>query len=84
MGAALGLAPLPALGAFAIYALLYLIFRISSIGSLVGVVSFPILIWVLGPREPALLSFGVATALLVVIRHKDNLRRLIRREELKA
>jgi glycerol-3-phosphate acyltransferase PlsY len=84
LGAALGLAPLPALGAFVIYALLYLIFRISSIGSMVAVIAFPILIWALGPREPALISFGVATAVLVVYRHKDNLRRLIRREELKA
>ena len=84
LGAALGMAPLPALGAFAIYALLYLVFRISSIGSLIGVIAFPIMIAILGPREPALLSFGIATALLVVIRHKDNLRRLIRREELKA
>jgi glycerol-3-phosphate acyltransferase PlsY len=84
LGAGLGLAPLAALGAFAIYAVLLLAFRISSIGSLAAVVSFPILIWILGPREPALIAFGVATALLVLVRHKDNLRRLIRREELKA
>jgi glycerol-3-phosphate acyltransferase PlsY len=84
LGAALGLAPLPALGAFAIYALLFLLTRISSIGSIAAVLTFPVLIWVLGPREAALLSFGVATAALVIYRHKDNLRRLIRREELKA
>jgi acyl phosphate:glycerol-3-phosphate acyltransferase len=84
LGAALGLAPLPALGAFVIYALLYAIFRISSIGSLVGVSAFPALIWVLGPRDLALVTFGVATALLVIVRHKDNLRRLFRREELKV
>ena len=84
LGAAVGMAPLPALGSFAIYAVLYLIFRISSVGSLAGVIAFPILISVLGPREPALIAFGVATALLVIWRHQDNLRRLIRREEFKA
>jgi glycerol-3-phosphate acyltransferase PlsY len=84
LGAGLGLAPLPAAGAFVLYALLYLVFRISSIGSLAAVIAFPILIGVLGPRDPALLAFGVATAALVVYRHKDNLRRLVRREELKA
>ncbi|HEY0710800.1 MAG TPA: glycerol-3-phosphate 1-O-acyltransferase PlsY [Polyangia bacterium] len=84
LGAAVGLAPLPALGAFGVYALLFAIFRISSVGSLAAVVTFPILIWVIGPRDPALIAFGVATAALVILRHKDNLRRLIRREELKA
>jgi glycerol-3-phosphate acyltransferase PlsY len=84
LGAAIGLAPLPALGAFGVYALLFAIFRISSIGSIAAVVAFPALIWVIGPRDPALIGFGIATALLVVVRHKDNLRRLFRREELKA
>ena len=84
LGAAVGLAPLAALGSFVLYALLYLIFRISSVGSLIGVVAFPIFIAILGPRDPALIAFGVATALLVIVRHKDNLRRLIKREELKA
>jgi acyl phosphate:glycerol-3-phosphate acyltransferase len=84
LGAGLGLAPLPTLGAFALYGLLFLITRISSVGSIAAVVAFPVLIYVLGPRDPSLVAFGVATALLVVVRHKDNLRRLIRREELKA
>lgn len=84
LGAAAGLAPLAAVGSFVIYALLYLVFRISSVGSLAGVVAFPIFIAILGPRDPALIAFGVATALLVIVRHKDNLRRLIKREELKA
>jgi glycerol-3-phosphate acyltransferase PlsY len=84
LGAGLGLAPLPTLGAFAVYGLLFLIFRISSVGSIAAVIAFPVLIYVLGPRDPALVAFGVATALLVVLRHKDNLRRLVRREELKA
>jgi glycerol-3-phosphate acyltransferase PlsY len=84
LGAGLGLAPLPTLGAFAIYGLLFLIFRISSIGSIAAVVAFPVLIYVLGPRDPALVAFGLATAALVVLRHKDNVRRLVRGEELKA
>jgi acyl phosphate:glycerol-3-phosphate acyltransferase len=84
LGAGLGLAPLATLASFAVYGLLFLIFRISSIGSLAAVVAFPILIYALGPRDPALISFGVATALLVILRHKDNLGRLFRREELKA
>jgi acyl phosphate:glycerol-3-phosphate acyltransferase len=84
LGAALALAPLPALGSFALYAALYLIFRISSIGSLSAVCAFPVFLWLLGPRHPALFAFGLATALLVIVRHKDNLKRLARGQELKA
>ncbi len=84
LGAGLGLAPLPTLGSFVVYALLLLIFRISSVGSLAAVIAFPILILVLGPRDVALIAFGVASALLVIVRHKDNIARLVRRQELKA
>jgi glycerol-3-phosphate acyltransferase PlsY len=84
LGAALALAPLAAFAAFGVYALLYGILRISSVGSLAGVVAFPILLALIGPAEPALIAFGAATALLVIARHKDNLRRLLRGEELKA
>jgi glycerol-3-phosphate acyltransferase PlsY len=84
LGAALGLAPLPALASFGAYVVLYALFRISSVGSLFGVIGFPVFLWIFGPREPALLAFGVATALLVTARHRDNIRRLLRGEELKA
>jgi glycerol-3-phosphate acyltransferase PlsY len=84
LGAALALAPLPAFAAFGVYLLLYAAVRISSVGSLAGVTAFPILLAIIGPREPALIAFGVAAAALVIARHKDNLRRLARGEELKA
>lgn len=84
LGAALALAPVPALACFAIYAVLYAAFRISSVGSLAGVIAFPILLWALGPRDAHALAFGIAVALLVVVRHKDNIRRLRKGEELRA
>jgi acyl phosphate:glycerol-3-phosphate acyltransferase len=84
LGAALALAPVPALAAFGVYVVLYAIFRISSVGSLAGVTAFPIMIALLGPAEPALIAFGASAALLVIVRHKDNIKRLARGEELKA
>jgi acyl phosphate:glycerol-3-phosphate acyltransferase len=84
LGAALAIAPLPALGCFVIYGLILAIVRISSIGSISGVLAFPLLVWALGPRVPAFYAFGLAAAALVIVRHIDNLKRLARGEELRA
>jgi acyl phosphate:glycerol-3-phosphate acyltransferase len=84
LGAALAIAPLPALGSLALYLILLLTLRISSIGSISGVLAFPLLVWLLGPRVPAYYAYGLAAAALVIIRHIDNLKRLIRGEELRA
>jgi glycerol-3-phosphate acyltransferase PlsY len=69
-GAALALGPLAALAAFAVYVVLLAL--------------SPIFLWVFGERERATLAFAVAVAVLVTIRHADNIRRLVRGEELKA
>jgi acyl phosphate:glycerol-3-phosphate acyltransferase len=84
LGGALAIAPLPALGCFLLYAVLLATLRISSIGSISGVLAFPLLVWLIGPRHPAHYAFGLAAALLVIIRHIDNLKRLARGEELRA
>jgi glycerol-3-phosphate acyltransferase PlsY len=84
LGAALAIAPLPALGSLALYLILLLTLRISSVGSISGVLAFPLLVWLLGPRVPAYYVYGFAAAALVIVRHIDNLKRLIRGEELRA
>ena len=88
-GAALAIYPLAAVAAAVLYAAVFAVFRISSVGSLMGVWAFPALMLVFSrvftyPLHPAYLAFGVATALLVTVRHRDNIRRLLRGEELKA
>jgi glycerol-3-phosphate acyltransferase PlsY len=84
LGAALALAPVAALCCAGLYLLLYALFRISSVGSLVAITVFPLALWATGDRQPAHYYFAVAMAVLVIARHKDNLRRLARGEELKA
>ncbi len=84
LGAALALAPEAAFGALSIYVVLVATFRISSIGSIAGVIAFPLLLWLEGSRGPAAYLFGIAAAILVIVRHQDNLRRLRRGEELRA
>jgi len=84
LGVALGLSPPLALICVAVYALAYATTRLSSLGSLLGVWSFPVLAVLRGgiPREYVALSIG--TAVLVTLRHRDNIRRLIRGKETRA
>jgi glycerol-3-phosphate acyltransferase PlsY len=84
LGVALGLSPPLALICFAIYGVTYAATRLSSLGSLLGIWAFPIAAVVQGriPRE--FIALSLAAALLVTLRHRDNLRRLARGEEKRA
>jgi glycerol-3-phosphate acyltransferase PlsY len=84
LGAGLALAPVPALACALVFALIFLMFRIASIGSLLGIASFPVFLWLFHLGTWPRLTFAVATAVLVVARHKDNLLRLARGEEHRA
>jgi glycerol-3-phosphate acyltransferase PlsY len=84
LGAGLALAPLPALVCVAVWVALFAAFRISSIGSLAAVASFPTFLWLFHAGSLANLTFAAAVAFLVFWRHKDNIRRLVRGEELRA
>lgn len=84
LGVALGLAPASAGAAFGVYALLFGITHISSIGSMAGAISFPLFMLAFGEDAPPQLAFGVTAAVLIVVRHRANIRRLLRGEELKA
>lgn len=84
LGAGLALAPLPALGPAAVWIVLLLAFRISSVGSMAAVVSFPLFLWLWGDASVPKLCFAAAVSVLVVARHKENLQRLIRGKELRA
>jgi acyl phosphate:glycerol-3-phosphate acyltransferase len=81
LGAALALAPLAALLCAALYCLVFAVVRISSVASLSAVVLFPAALGLLGDRQPAHYAFAAVMAVLVLARHKDNLRRLARGEE---
>ncbi len=84
LGAAIGIAPLPALGAFLCYLAIYLPLRLSSVGSMVGAVAFPVLLIVLGLGHPANLTFAIVSSVLIIVRHRENIRRLRQGNELKG
>jgi glycerol-3-phosphate acyltransferase PlsY len=80
LGVFAALAPIPAAAAVGVYAVVVLLTRISSLGSLLGATT--LLGTMLALRAPtAVLALGIAVWLLVVVRHRDNIRRIIRREE---
>jgi glycerol-3-phosphate acyltransferase PlsY len=83
LGVFLALAPVAAAVAFGLYALVYAIFRISSMGSLVAATGLLVTMFVSGRPVPTLILGGAAW-LLIVYKHRDNVARLLRGEEKKV
>jgi acyl phosphate:glycerol-3-phosphate acyltransferase len=83
LGIFLVLAPWAALAGAVVYLAVYLTTRISSAGSLAGTAVCCAGGFALhGPRSPMPWA-GLAIGLLVVLRHRENIRRLLRGEEKK-
>lgn len=80
LGVFLGIAPLPTLIVFGIFILIILLTRYVSLGSMTGAVAIPVAIIILRyPRE--YLIFGLAVCLLLLWRHKSNIKRLLQGKE---
>jgi glycerol-3-phosphate acyltransferase PlsY len=84
LGVALAISPLAALCGFGLYIIAYLTLRISSVGSLLGIWSFPVFAALFGGVARPYLALSIGTALLVTLRHRQNLARLFRGEEKRA
>jgi glycerol-3-phosphate acyltransferase PlsY len=84
LGVSLGLSPAIGLGCLAIYALTYAATRLSSLGSLLGIWAFPLIATIHGGVAPPYIALSLVVALLVTMRHRANIRRLLRREETRA
>jgi glycerol-3-phosphate acyltransferase PlsY len=72
-------APLAALAAIALFALVFAISRYVSLGSILAAASFPVFAWftVRGPKAPFFLAVQVAVSLLIIVKHHQNVRRLL-------
>ena len=81
LGVALGLWPSTGLACLGVYAAVYALTRLSSLGSLLGMWAFPLIALGRGGLPRAYLALSIAGAALVTARHRDNIRRLLRREE---
>jgi glycerol-3-phosphate acyltransferase PlsY len=79
VGAFLGIAPAAVLVCLVAFAVIIGVTRYVSLGSILGAAVFPIAAWWLKPetRDAAVMVFIVASSLLIIIRHKDNIGRLL-------
>jgi glycerol-3-phosphate acyltransferase PlsY len=79
VGAFLGIAPTAVLVSLLAFVAIVAVTRYVSLGSIVGAAVFPVAAWWLNPetRDGTVMAFIVASALLIIIRHKDNIRRLL-------
>jgi len=84
LGVALALSPLAALCGFGLYAVAYALSRLSSVGSLLGIWSFPVFATLLSDLPRPYLYLSLFVAVLVSVRHRQNIARLLRGEEKKA
>ncbi len=80
LGIFLALCPVAAATALAIWGVVLLALRISSVASLCGAAAMTLLLWLLD-TPPALQLLNVVLVTLIFWRHRDNLRRLLRRTE---
>jgi glycerol-3-phosphate acyltransferase PlsY len=81
-GAALAIHPWAALAAMGIYLLVFLLFRISALGSLSAALSYPVWIfWVFPSEYLTVRIFSIVVVALVLITHRPNIRRLLKGEE---
>ncbi len=81
-GVALAIHPFAALAAMGIYLLVFLLTRISAMGSLTAVLTYPIWInWVFKSEYLTIRIFSLVVVLLVLITHRSNILRLVRGEE---
>jgi glycerol-3-phosphate acyltransferase PlsY len=76
LGVLLGLAPLVALAAFAVFLITVFLTRYVSLGSLLGALTQAVLFWTLPGQSMAARLFGTVVGVFVVVRHRENIRRL--------
>jgi glycerol-3-phosphate acyltransferase PlsY len=79
LGSFVLLAPIALLLALAIFVAAVLVFRRVSLGSMLAVVLFPVLAWLLQDQgqAPHVLVLMAIASLLIIARHHQNIRRLM-------
>jgi glycerol-3-phosphate acyltransferase PlsY len=72
-------APLAAVSALTLFALVFALTRYVSLASILGAASFPIFAWFMveGPRPAFFVAVQAIVAVLIIIKHHPNIRRLL-------
>ena len=82
LGVFLGLAPLPTLVVFLLCIIIIFLTRYVSVGSLLGAIAIPIVMLLFNYPQPYFF-FGLAICLLLIWKHRPNIKRLLKGKELK-
>ena len=77
VGAYLALAPVPLAASAGVFVATVAVTRYVSLGSILGASCFPLFLWLLGGGPTPVLAAAVLSALLIVWRHQQNIRRLL-------
>lgn len=81
-GVVLGLHPLAALSALGVFAVVLLVTRYVSLGSMLAAVSFPcFLFFAYGERNAWLLAVSIVLAVMIIATHRANIGRLLSGKE---
>ena len=75
-GVFLGLAPIPMAIAIGVFVVVVGVTRMVSAGSILAAMALGAMIWIL-PHDPVLRGIATAVAVLVVLRHRDNIKRIM-------
>ena len=84
-GVALAVQPWATLSCFGVFMVFLLLFRYVSLGSIAAGIAFPLfVIFVFQTSYLALVLFSLAIAIIIIVTHHKNIRRLLQGEESKA
>lgn len=85
LGMLIAIHPLGAFICFMVFLAVFFASGIVSLGSVIAAIAFPLvmLIPAIGSQKPLMQLFAVVAGLIVILTHKNNIRRLIKGEEKK-
>jgi acyl phosphate:glycerol-3-phosphate acyltransferase len=83
LGSFILLTPKSILVMVGIFVVILLAFRYVSLASIFAVALFPLLAWILEPYrdDPAMLALIATASLLIIVKHRENIRRLLAHTE---
>ena len=83
-GAAIALFPLAILVVLGVFILMLAVTRYVSLSSIVASIVFPVVVWfIIGERQPGLISLSLLVAVFIPLTHRKNIMRLMKGEERK-